>query len=319
MIKNQIPLLLSSPSACLRYLVHKELLFIDDSDDEVRKLNELRFNDPILKTILSLQNADGSFKRGEYTSTSSDVIATSVALVKLSFLGFDNTFKFVNKAIEFLLSTQNNDGSWSLPATKEQDVAYDMIPLQTAIPLWGLAAVGFSCHKNSEKAYDWLAERQLSDGTWPTGIAQGNYGYIAQYRKLPDSIYGCRVNTTACLLPFSLHPERKSQAQTIKGIDRVLNYSKFNKGSFGYFIARFVNAEPSKGFFTFFENHDVALFFQILRQVNIVKSDDRVAKLFNKIFSLQNENDLWIYDSFPLVSHWLTYDLIKSDIMIRHA
>ena len=67
-----------------------------------------------------------------------------------------------------------------------------MVPLQTAIPLRGLAACGYATDPRAEKAYDWLLAQRLDDGAWPTGMAAGNYGYVGGYRRLAHSRWGCR-------------------------------------------------------------------------------------------------------------------------------
>ena len=73
-----------------------------------------------------------------------------------------------------------------------------MMPLQTALPLRGLAAAGYAEDPRAERAYEWLLDQRLDDGAWPVGIAHGQKGYIAGYRRLPGSP-GCRANTTGAL------------------------------------------------------------------------------------------------------------------------
>ena len=67
-----------------------------------------------------------------------------------------------------------------------------MIPLQTALPLRGLAAVGAAEEPFCERAYEWLLAQRLEDGAWPSGLASGVHGYVAGYRRLtgPAPLYG---------------------------------------------------------------------------------------------------------------------------------
>lgn len=106
----KISLLLTNPSPCLRY---KILLNMQERDEnELDELANARRNDPILKSILNLQNSDGSFRISSRTATTSIVQSTSIALTMLDYLGFDKNMSEVQKAVDYLLSRQLIDGSW---------------------------------------------------------------------------------------------------------------------------------------------------------------------------------------------------------------
>ena len=64
-------------------------------------------------------------------------------------------------------------------------------------------------HKNAERGYEWLLAQRLADGSWPTGMAFGQRGYVAGYRRLPRSD-GCRANTTGALACLAHHPRRRT-------------------------------------------------------------------------------------------------------------
>ena len=164
-----IPLLLSDPSPNLRLLVLKELLYRPDDDDEIQELIEIREGDPIVRYLLKRQLPDGSWNSVDLNSakgSTGTLQATSQALVRLGYLGFDINHDFVKKAINYLYSRQENDGSWAIPKSitrnGEEIANYDMIPLQTATPLEGIAACGLATDKRAEKAYDWLNKQRRS-------------------------------------------------------------------------------------------------------------------------------------------------------------
>ena len=53
--------LLADASACLRYLVLRELLQRSDDDPEVQELKMLRLTDPTIAALLRAQQPDGSW------------------------------------------------------------------------------------------------------------------------------------------------------------------------------------------------------------------------------------------------------------------
>ena len=134
-----------------------------------------------------------------------------LALMRLGFLGFDPSHRSIQQGVAYLFSLQQEDGSWHLPRDNEETdtrESYTMVPLQTALPLRALAMCGYAEDPRAERAYEWLLDKRLPDGAWPTGIAGGGtYGYVAGYRKMPHSRWGCRSNTTGVLQCLAYHPK----------------------------------------------------------------------------------------------------------------
>lgn len=304
-------LLLTNPSSCFRYKIMSSM-----NEKDMEEFNQLeieRRNDPILKSLLDLQNADGSFRVDNRTATFSVIQATSIALTKLSFLGFDKTMPEIQKAVAYLLSIQQADGSWEYEDFNSDDgESYDMVPLQTAFPLWGLSSVGYAMHPKLEKSYHWLLDRQLEDGAWPVGTASGNYGYIAGYRKLPNSKLGCRVNTTCALLSLANHPVLKEDIRTLNGLDILLGRKTIERHSMGINIARCLGVEKSAGFFSYFAQHDIALLLSIIAKIGAGLQDDRIKEMTDTVKGFQNDCGLLVYENSPIVTHWLTYEVIVS-------
>jgi len=138
-------LLLADPSPCLRLLVLRDLLLRPEDDLEVRELVPLREAGPPVADLLLLQADDGSWTSLDLgrTSRAGQVFGTAHALMSLGYLGFGPEHPAVQRGAEYLFSQQRQDGSWPLPQLREGEAeGYQMIPLQTAFPLRGLAMCG---------------------------------------------------------------------------------------------------------------------------------------------------------------------------------
>jgi hypothetical protein len=317
------PLLLTDPSPCLRWLVLRQLFNLAGDDMEVLELSQMRESDPILAEILSMQDADGSWKPGSQSEASygrSRILTTSFALTRLGYLGFDKSHPAVEKGAEYLYASQRPDGSWPLPteAVIDEDELQpssqeeSMIPLQTAFPLRGLATCGYVTDPRSERAYEWLLKQRLADGAWPTGIMAGVYRGVGGYRRLPHSRWGCRSNTTAALICLALHPQRKSGAEARRALDLLLGRETREEYSLGFEVARLVGAERPRGYLTFFARFDLALILSLCSQVGASVEDERIAGLLEFVRSQQGAYGLWEYSARPQVSRWVTFDILRS-------
>jgi hypothetical protein len=82
-----IPLLLADKSPALRYLVLKNLLNKDESDEEVQELQQLRMEDPIIKDILDIQQPNGSWNSSDRLGLNlqDSLRNTAQALIRLGF------------------------------------------------------------------------------------------------------------------------------------------------------------------------------------------------------------------------------------------
>ena len=309
------PLLLADPSPCLRMLVLRELLGRPGDDAEVRELAGLQGSDPLVADLFRLQAEDGSWRSVDLgrTARKGRVVATAHALMRLGYLGFGPDHPAVQGGAEHLFSQQREDGSWPLPTVREGDAeGYQMIPLQTAIPLRGLAACGYATDPRSERAYEWLLAQRLEDGTWPTGIASGNYGGVAGYRRLAHSRWGCRSNTTGGLICLALHPERKTNPDAHRALDHLLARETRERHALGCEVARLIGAEPARGVFTYFARFDLALVLDLCWRVGASREDERIAELVKFIRQQQGLYGLWEYTPRPQASRWVTFDLLRS-------
>ncbi len=309
------PLLLADPSPCLRWLVFRELLGRAEDDMEVRELVDLRNRDPLVITLARAQQEDGSWKASDPASRGSPLLVTARTLARLGYLGFGPESAIVRHGAEYLFARQRRDGAWPLGTEAEQDEqreGYSMVPLQTALPLRGLAACGYATDPRAERAYEWLLAQRLPDGAWPTGMASGGYGYVAGYRRLAHSRWGCRSNTTGALVCLALHPQRRHSAEARRALDLLLGRETREEHTFGYEVARLVGAEPARGFFTFYARFDLAFVLDLCWRVGATREDERVNELVRFVLSLQGQYGLWDYPGAPQISRWLTFDVLRS-------
>ena len=143
-------------------------------------------------------------------------------------------------------------------------------------------------------------------------MAAGVYGYVAGYRKLRGSRWGCRSNTTGALLCLSLHPGKCTGDPARRALDLLLNRESRELTGLGLETARLVGAEPVRGFFTYFARFDLALIFDLCSRVGITKEEPRLADLLGFLLSLQGKYGLWLSTEWPQATRWLTFDILRS-------
>jgi len=187
-----------------------------------------------------------------------------------------------------------------------------MIPLQTGMPLRGLAAAGYATDPRAERAYDWLLDRRLPDGAWPSGVKAGKRVFPAGYRRLAHSRFGCRTNTSLALGALALHPGRRTGTAARQALDLLLAQETTQASNTGYEVARTIGAERSRGFFTYFARHDVAFILDLCWRIGASLEDGRVADLVRFVEGLQGPYGLWDYAPHPHVSRWVSFDLLRS-------
>ncbi len=312
-----IPLLLTDPSPCLRYLVLTELLHILEDDNEVQELLEMRDSDSLVKDLFKLQKPNGAWDSFglSHVTYIDNIQITSMALQRLGYFGFDSSHPIIQRAAEFLFSKQQKDGSWPIPGKKQlidEEFGYQMMPVQTAIPLLGLVMCGYSTDEKTEKAFEWLMKQRLEDGAWPVGLSAGNYGGIAGYRRLAHSRWGCRSTTTAVLSCLAYHPIRSKSNEAKRALDLILGTDSKLRNNLGFTIARLIGLEKSIGQITFMAKFDIAHILNLCWRVGVSQEDDRISDLIEFIKNEQGEYGLWEYFRHPQATRWLTFDLLRS-------
>lgn len=311
------PFLLADPSPCLRILVLRELLHRTDSDPEVREMEGLCETDPLVANLVRLQAPDGSWKGDGLAGfvDGNKIQKTSQSLMRLGYIGFGPEYTAVQWGAAYLFSQQREDGAWELPRRRQEpegSEGYSVIPLQTAIPLRGLAMCGFASDPRAERAYDWLLAQRLQDGAWPTGIASGTLGRVAGYRRLAHSRWGCRSNTTGALSCLALHPERRTSQEARRALDLLLGRETRETHTLGFEVARMIGVEPSRGFLTYYARFDLAQVLDLCWRVGATLDDDRIAEIVEFVQRLQEPYGIWEYAPRLQASRWVTFDILRS-------
>jgi hypothetical protein len=284
-------LLLCDPSPALRYRVLTELLDVPAGDPEAADLAARR---PAELADLLAAAPDG-FKE------------TAWLLCQLAYAGLDRRHPRVAELAERVFARQRPDGSFPLGAFQTGD-RYDVVPLQTALPLRGLAAAGYATDPRAERGYEWLLAHRLPDGAWPTGQAAGQPGYVAGYRRLPGSA-GCRANTQAALACLVLHPQRRRAGPTWRALDLLLQRETRDEWALGTEVARLRGLDPPAGFFTFYARFDLAFVLELAGRAGASAEDPRVADLVEFLLARRGPAGLWEHPAHPELTRWLSFDL----------
>jgi hypothetical protein len=308
-------ILLADPSPCLRALVLRDLLRRKSSDAELKELTSLRQGDPLAANLVAMQHEDGSWSSGDgaWRGSGSSIIMTAHALYRLGFMGFDDSFPPLARGAEYLFSRQQKNGAWPISRVEEseqEDVSSS--PMQTALPLRALATCGYSLDPRAERAYHWLLEERLEDGSWPTGYAEGNMRGVAGYRRMAHSRWGCRSNTTAALQCLVQHPRLGRGPEAVRAFELLLGRETREAHTFGFEVVRLLGAEAVLGFISFFARFDLALMLDLAWRVGASREDDRIADMIAFAETLRGPYGLWEYPSKPQCSRWITFDVTRS-------
>lgn len=311
-----LPLLLADPSPSLRLRVLRELLHKPADDPEVRELAVLQRDESLVKELSAAQSPDGGWdlERRPGSFPGGRVQAAAFSLMQLGHLGLDRACPLVERAARFLFVQQLPDGSWPLAPTyrEEEGEIISSMPLQTALPLAGLAMCGYAQDARTENGYEWLLSHRLDDGAWPTGWRDGNLRGVGGYRRLAHSRWGCRSNTTAAVMCLAHHPVRRQSDAARRGLDLLLGRETHDRYGLGFDTARLIGLEPAGGYLTYFARFDPGLMLDLCARVGASLQDERVAGLADFIRGEQGAFGLWEYRRFPQASRWVSFDLLRS-------
>jgi hypothetical protein len=301
-------------------LVLRDLLKHPGSDDEIRALLALQETDPYVCRLLDLQNEDGSFRGGEGGGHLGSLRLTAQALMGLGYMGLGEDHPAIQRGADYLFDQQLSDGSFPIVTqgnvldggVLDEDVKYHMIPLQTALPLLGLAWAGYAADTRAERAYEWLLAEELPGGGWPSGRHADQYVFAGGYRRLAHSKFGCRTNTTAAVNALALHPTRRTSQAARRGLDLLLAHEQRQTSALGFEVARIIGAEPPRGAFTYYKRYDLAQILDLCWRIGASTEDPRVADNVKFVEELQGPYGLWEYPRHPQVSRWVTFDILRS-------
>ncbi|MCS7368652.1 MAG: terpene cyclase/mutase family protein [archaeon GBS-70-058] len=147
----------------------KAARYIMELGDWIEKLELLMLVDNLRENVkiyvdrlLSLQNADGGFPHNWIKGYPSGIIETANAITIISKLGLND--ERINRAIEFLIKKQLDNGSWVEENLECEDGSNEVIVSAEAIR--ALATAGIK-GEAVNKGIKYLLECQRDDGLWP--------------------------------------------------------------------------------------------------------------------------------------------------------
>jgi hypothetical protein len=309
-------LLFGDPSPSLRWRAAVELEGIGEDDDEVvRWRAEIDRSDDITALLARLSAAADRPQAAGYL------------LCQLAYLGYRGPARA--DAVERIFEFQAPDGSWPVrgeaapPQSKRRRgqppelpyaETYRMITTLTTLPLRGIAAAGFATDPRAERAYDWLVDQSLDDGSW-TGSHKADLGQDGRssgedppYRKLSPG-EGCRSATTGAAACFALHPERRHSEVAKIGVEHLLAQDSRRAASLGWEVSRLVGEERASGLFTFYVAIDSAFLLDIASRCGFTLAHARLGELVADLRRGRGAYGLWQHPSHPQLSRWLTFDI----------
>jgi hypothetical protein len=298
---DAVALLLADRSPSLRYRALVEVDGASIDDPEVAALaEEIPGSDEVARVLTAVGDRarDASF-----------------ALSRLAHLGLGRGHPAVDELVERVFSTQRKDGSWD-PEAAWRGVApeegYKWRPLQTAIPLRGIAAAGYAEDPRAEQAFEWLLAHRMDDGTWPYGQAGAQKpGAVVGYRRLPQSD-GCRATTTGSLACFAHHPDRRTSTDARAALDVLLRRETRDEWAIGFEVSRLLGVEEPRGFATFYARFDLGFVLELASRIGVAADDVRIADLLTFLDERRGAHGLWEHPAHPHLSRWLTLDLLAS-------
>ncbi len=254
-----------------------------------------------------------------------DTAGLAYLLCRLAYLRYDGAE--VAKVADQLFAWQQPDGSWPLwlderpvtgqrrssrPPARPRSETYAAVPMQTALPLRGLAAAGYATDPRAEQAYEWLMRQRLDDGSWPSDRkADLPPSEVPGYRRLPGSA-GCRTNTTGAAACLALHPSRRTSAAARTALGHLLAAATHQEWSLGWEVARLLGFEAATGRFTFYARMDLAFLLDLATRTGVPGDDRELAGLVNVLARRRGPFGLWEHPTHPQLSRWLTLDIDTS-------
>jgi hypothetical protein len=304
------PLLLADPSPSLRFRALTEL-------------GDVATDDPEAAALPAAISASAEVKRA-LAVRPSDSAGLGYLLCRLAYLRYDGPE--VSEIAEQVFDRMQPDGSWPLwlderPAAgqdrgrgprRPRSETYTAVPIQTALPLRGLAAVGHATDPRAERAYECLLRQRLDDGAWP-GDRKADLppSEVPGYRRLPGSS-GCRASTTAVVACLALHPVCRTSAITQMALGHLLAAATHEEWSLGWEVARLLGLEAPRGRFTFYARVDLAFLLDLATRCQTPASDARLSGLIDVLEARRGPFGLWEHAGHPQLSRWLTLDIDTS-------
>jgi len=313
--KSPIEWLLEKENPSVRYFTLRDLMDREETDPDVQETKAAIPASKVMLKILSKQKLEGYWEDSEspyhpkYKSTYWQVMV-------LGQLGMDKSNNRVQRACEFVLNLQLDEGGFSSHTRKRALEEYEWMRSRTALKerlqpepeTWAqslvtehqyscltgnvcaaMLRIGYGRDSRLKKALNWLIKIQNSDGGW-----------LCPYWKahIKDK-HGCFYGTICPLEAFSEVPETQRSSEmrhTIeRGVEFLLMHRLYKADHHGY---RVINSQWLKFGFPWFYGYNILRGLSVATRLGYI-DDERLTDVVKVLIQKRRSDGTWLLEGAP--------------------
>jgi len=313
--KSPIEWLLEKENPSVRYFTLRDLFDREETDSEVAEAKAAIPDSKVIAKIFSKQKTEGYWEEPDspYIPTYK---STYWQVMILGQLGMDKSDKRVQRACEFILNLQFDEGGFSAHTRKTALAQYDWMRNRAALKekllpdskSWAQSLVTehqYSCLTGNicaamlrmdyggdsrvVKALDWLVKIQNRDGGW-----------LCPYWKahIKDT-HGCFHGTICPLEAFSEVSEEQRTPEMrhaiVRGVEFLLMHRLFKADHHSYKV---INRHWLKFSFPWFYRYDVLRGLSVLTRLDYIQ-DERLKDALGLLLQKHCPDGTWLLDNAP--------------------
>ena len=313
--KHPIKWLLEKENPPVRYFTLRDLLDREETDSEVKEAKAAIPTSNVIKKMLSKQKAEGYWENldspyhPKYKSTYWQIMV-------LGQLGMNKDDKRVQKACEFILNLQLDEGGFSSYTRKRALAEYEWMRSRTALKeklqlepeTWAqslvtehqyscltsnvcaaLLRMGYSQDSRLKNALKWLVKIQNNDGGW-----------LCPYWKAHiNDTHGCFYGTICPLEAFSEVPERQRPPEIKHAIERsvefLLIHRLYKADHHGFNI---INRQWLKFGFPWFYGYHILRGLAVVTKLGYTE-DERLKDAVELLLQKRRPDGTWLLENAP--------------------
>jgi len=314
--KSPIKWLLETENPSVRYFTLRDLLDKKETDPDVKESKAAIPTSKLIAIILAKQKPEGCWENRDnpylpkYRSTYWQIMI-------LGHLGMDKNDKRVQRACEFALNLQSDEGGFSSYTRERALEEYEWMRTRTHLKeklqpepkTWAQSLVtehqyscltgnicaamlrmGYGADPKVEKALNWLVKIQNKDGGW-----------LCPYWKahIKDT-HGCFYGTICPLGAFSEVPEEErtpEMRRTIaRGAEFLLTHRLYKADHHGY---RVINGQWLRLGFPWFYGYNILRGLMVLTKLGYIH-DERLTDATEVLIKKRRSDGTWLLESAPM-------------------
>ena len=308
---SPIEWLLEEANPSVRYFTLRDILDKNEDDRQVLATKRLIPESPVVKKILRKQNREGYWE--EPANPYHPKYKSSYwTIMILGQLGMDRTNEKVANACEFIFQFQSVDGGFSsytkdraleeyewlrkkgekLPSAQEYAASivheheYSCL---TGNMVTALIRIGYEKDPRVQKALEWLAKIQNTDGGW----------LCPYWRAHIKDKHGCFFGTICPLEAFSVTNteslKQKMKETVEKGAQFMLLHRLFKADHHGY---KTIKQHWLTLSFPMFTTYNILRGLDVLAKLGYLK-DERLTDAVEALFQKRQEDGTWVLEHSP--------------------